>query len=58
MKNSVKALGKTNFTGFQCFIEKFPNISATKMKERIFVVPKIKEVLQDEGFEESLNVLN
>ena len=45
-----------NSRGFQYLVEKFPNISTTKLKEGIFVRPQIREVLQDEGFEESLNI--
>ena len=54
-KNFVKAIGKTNLRGFQYLVEKFP-ISAAILKEGIFVGLQIRDVLQDEGFEESLNV--
>mgnify|MGYP003465453868 FL=1 len=54
MKNFVKALGKTESEGFQYLVEKFPKISAAKLKEGVFVGPQIREVLKDHGFEESL----
>ena len=53
MKNFVKALGKTESAGFQYLVEKFPKISAAKLKEDVFVGPQIREVLKDHGFEES-----
>jgi len=33
-KNVVEAMGKKNFQGFQYLKEKFPKISAVKLKER------------------------
>ena len=51
MKNFVKALGKTESAGFQYLVEKFPKISAAKLKEGVFVGPQIREVLKDHGFE-------
>ena len=53
MKNFVKALGKTESAGFQYLVEKFPKISAAKLKEDVFVGPQIREVLKDHRFEES-----
>jgi len=37
MKNFVKAMGKKNFEEFQYFKEKFPKISAAKLKVGIFI---------------------
>ena len=54
MKNFVKALGKTESAGFQYLVEKFPKISAAKLKEGVFVEPQIREVLKVRGFEELL----
>ena len=48
MKNFVKALGKTESAGFQYLVEKFPKISAAKLKEGVFVGPQIR-VLKDHG---------
>jgi len=56
MKNFVKAMGKANSAGFQYLVNKFPKISAAKLKEGIFVGPQIREVLQDTNFVDSLNV--
>lgn len=55
MKNLVKATGKANSLHFQYLAEKFPNISAAKLKQGIFVSAQIKSVLQNEGFNKALN---
>lgn len=55
MKTFVKTMGKTNSEGFQYLVNKFPNITAAKMKEGIFIGPQIRSVLQDEGFKQSLS---
>ena len=47
MKNFVKALGKTESAGFQYLVEKFPKISAAKLKEGVFVGPQIRESLKN-----------
>jgi hypothetical protein len=49
----VKAMAKTNSKGFQYLNEKFRNISTTKLNEGIFV-GQVQEILEDEGFVESL----
>ena len=54
MKNFVKAMGKSNSAGFQYLVEKFPKMSAAKLKEGIFVGPQIREVLRDINFKNSL----
>ena len=54
MKNFVKALGKTESAGFQYLVEKFPKISAAKLKKGVFVGPQIREVLKEHGFEDHL----
>ena len=53
MKNFVKAMGKANSRGFQYLADKFPRVSPANLKEGIFVVPQIREVLKDEGFDKS-----
>ncbi len=55
MKNFVKAMYKTNSRGYQYLVVKFPKISAAKLKEGIFVVPQIRQVLKDGSFDESLS---
>ena len=55
MKNLVKALHK-NGAAFQHLSTVFPGLSATKLKEGIFVGPQIREVLKDTDFEELLNL--
>jgi hypothetical protein len=57
MKNFVKAMAKTNSAGFQYLAQKFPKISAGKLREGIFVGPQIRQVLLDEGFQQSLSDL-
>ena len=55
MKNFVKALHK-NGAAFQHLSTVFPGLSASKLKEGIFVGPQIREVLKDTDFEELLNL--
>ena len=55
MKNFVKALHK-NGAAFQHLSTVFPGLSATKLKEGIFVGPQIREVLKDTDFEKLLNL--
>ena len=55
MKNFVKALHKNGAT-FQHLSAVFPGLNAAKLKEGIFVGPRIREVLKDTDFEELLNV--
>ena len=55
MKNFVKALHK-NGAAFQHLSTVFPGLSAVKLKEGIFVGPKIREVLKDTDFEDLLNL--
>jgi len=55
VKNFVKALDK-NGRGFEYLRNKFPNVSDAKMKERTFIGPRIRELMQDKQFNEDLNV--
>ena len=55
MKNFMKALHK-NGAAFQHLSTVFPDLSAAKPKEGIFVGPQIREVLKDTDFEELLNL--
>ena len=55
MENFVKALHK-NGADFQHLSTVFPDLSAAKLKEGIFVGPQIREVLKDTDFEELLNL--
>ena len=57
MKNFVKALGKSNSSGFAFLRKKFPKISEAKLKEGIFVGQQIQEVLKDPNFEKTLTAL-
>ena len=57
MKNFVKALGKSNSSGFAFLCKKFPKISEAKLKEGIFVDPQIWKVLKDPNFEKTLTAL-
>ena len=57
MKNSVKALGKSNSSGFAFLCKKFPKISEAKLKEEIFVRTQIREVLKNLNFEKTLTAL-
>ena len=54
MKNFVKAMNKTG-PGFQYLQTKFPRINEAKLKERIFVGPQIREVFNDDEFDDNLN---
>ena len=53
MKNFVKAL-HINCAAFQHLSTVFPRLSAARLKEGIFVGPKIREELKDTDFEELL----
>jgi len=35
--------------------ENFPNVSEAKIKEDIFILPQIRELMQDKKFYEDLN---
>lgn len=47
-------MGKANSPSFQYLAEKFPSVSAAKMKEAMFMCPQIKSASQDEGFKQTL----
>jgi hypothetical protein len=53
MKNFVKGMDKT-VRGFQYVRNKFPNVSEAKIKEGIFIGPRIRELMQDKQFDEDL----
>jgi len=53
-KNFVKALEK-NGAGFYYLKEKFPGISDPKIKEGIFVGPKIRALIRDVKFKDLLS---
>ncbi|KAL4125789.1 hypothetical protein QTP88_010029 [Uroleucon formosanum] len=55
IKNFVKAMGKTNSEGFQYLKEKFPKVSAAKLKEGILIGPQIRELIKDNNFVRCLN---
>ncbi|UYV60357.1 hypothetical protein LAZ67_1000940 [Cordylochernes scorpioides] len=54
MKNFVKTMDR-NASGFAYLKQKCSSISDAKIKEGIFVGPQIRELLQDENFQNSLN---
>ena len=54
MKNFVKAFGK-NLEAFHYLKAQFPKISDAKLKERIFVGPQIRKLLNDNIFHKRLN---
>ena len=41
--------------GFEYLRNKFPNVSDTKIKEGIFIVPQVRELIHDKQFDEDLN---
>ena len=45
MKQFIKTIGRRNSRGFDYIVEKFPKITRAKLKQVIFVVPQIGEVL-------------
>jgi len=54
MKNFVKGMDK-NGHGFEYVRNRFPNVSDTKIKEGIFIGPKIRELMKDKQFNEDPN---
>jgi hypothetical protein len=52
--NFVKGMDKTCY-GFEYVRNKFPNVSGAKIKAGIFMGPQIRELMQDEQFDEDLN---
>jgi len=54
MKNFVKGMDKTG-RAFQYVRNKFPKVSDAKIKEGIFIGPKMRELMQDKQFGEDLN---
>ena len=54
MKHFVKGMDKTG-CGFEYVRCKFPNVSDAKIKEGIFTGPHIRELMQDQQFDEELN---
>jgi DNA repair photolyase len=56
IKQLVKALDKES-AAFKYLIQKFPSLSETKIKEGIFVGPDIRQLLNDNNFEQTLDNL-
>jgi len=54
MKNFVKAMCKES-SDFLYLKEKFPAISDAKIKEGIFVGPQIRQLIEDNVFEQKLS---
>jgi len=54
LKNFVKGMDKVG-RGFEYLRNKFPNVSDTKIKKAIFIGQQIRELMQDEQFNEDLN---
>jgi len=52
MKNFVKGMDKTGH-GFEYTRNKFPNVSDAKINEGILIGPQIRELTQDEQFDET-----
>jgi hypothetical protein len=44
-----------NGAGFMYLTDKFPRISDAKIKDRVFVGPQIRELIQDVKFEDHLS---
>ena len=56
MKQLVKAFDKES-AAFHYLHRKFPSLSAAKIKEGIFIGPQIRDLLQDDQFEQTMNPL-
>jgi len=54
MENFVKSMNKTG-RELQCVRNKFPNVNDAKIKEVIFIGPQIRELMQDNQFDEDVN---
>ena len=54
MKHFVKGMDKTS-RRFQYVRNNFPNVIDVKIREGIFIVPQIRELMPDEQFDEDLN---
>jgi hypothetical protein len=54
MKNFVKAMDQTEPV-FRYLAEKFPGISAAKIKESVFIGPQIRMLFRDEQFDHILS---
>jgi len=53
MKNFVKAMNQEE-AAFTYLREKFPRLSAAKLKEGIFIGPQIRDIIKDEYFDKLL----
>ena len=53
MKNLVKAMNKHG-KGFELLRVKFPNLNGARLKESIFIGPQIREVINNDIFEQLL----
>ena len=54
IKIFVKSVDKTG-RGLEYVRNKFPNVNDAKIKEGIFIEPQIRELMQDNQFDENLN---
>ena len=54
IKIFVKSVDKTG-RGLEYVRNKFPNVNDAKIKEGIFIEPQIRELMQDNQFDEDLN---
>ena len=57
MKNFVKAMAKHRLNGFAFLCKKFSKLRRAKLKERIFVGPRIWKIFEEPEFEKGLNTL-
>jgi len=53
MKNFVKAMNQEE-AAFNYIREKFPRLSGAKSKEGVFIGPQIRDLIEDEYFEQLL----
>ena len=54
IKNFVKAMDKAG-AGFTYLTRKFPRISDAKIKEGVFIGPRIRQLLENDGFDQALS---
>ena len=55
MKNFVKVMDRTG-SAFKYLAEKFPRLSETKIKERVFMDTQIRDIFKDDMFNSLLHV--
>jgi hypothetical protein len=54
MKDFVKAMDQTG-PAFRYLAEKFPGISAAKIKEDVFIGPQIRKLFRNEQYDHNLS---